>query len=318
MRRVAVQLLCSLIFGLFLPRPAHAAQLDWQPRKTWVFIVGTLEWQDSESFESFPKVNRRDAQLARFFRERGVPSSQLVYLSDQQATKARVTSAFGKLLSQAGEDDLLFFYYTGHGYQSDDGRTTYLATYDAGDDVPGWSTDAIVRSIVRNFGGSRVVIAVDCCLSGAFVDRVKTLREGPSFACLASSTSKESSTENWTFTEMLLAALRGKAYTDLDANGVVTLAEVARGIKDDMQFAEDQQSTSVFTGDFRGNSVLALAEEKSDPAIGRRVEVKEDGEWFKGRVIDVKRGRYRVRYYGYEVSDDQWVEPSQVRRREVN
>lgn len=313
--RMVLLLLCSLVFGLLPLFSATAAELEWQPRNTRVFIVGTLEWADSETFASFPKINRRDAQLARFFREKGVPASQIVYLSDAQATKARVTSAFNRLLSSADEDDLLFFYYTGHGYESEDGRTTYLATYDAGDDEPGWSTDAIVRTIVRKFAGSRVVIAVDCCHSGAFVRRVKSLTEGPSFACLASSTAKEESTENWTFTEMLLAALRGKSYTDLDSDGSVTLAELARGIKEDMQFAEDQVSTSVFTGDFTGSSVIATAEEKRHPAIGRRVEVKDGGEWFKGRVIDVQGGKYRVRYYGYEVSDDEWVAPSQVRRR---
>lgn len=313
MQRFAAQLLSFLVL-ISLAAPLRATELDWEPRNTWVFIVGTLEFEDSETFSSFPQTNRRDAQLARFFRERGVPPSQLVFLSDAQATKARVTSSFGSFLKKAGEDDLLFFYYTGHGYKSDDGRTTYLATYDTSDETPGWSTDAIVRSIVRNFGGSRVVIAVDCCHSGAFVNRVKALREGPSFACLASSTAKEESTENWTFTEMLLAALRGKAYADLNEDGSVTLAELARGIKEDMRFAEDQVATSVFTGDFAADSVLAVAEEKHDPAIGRRVEVKEDGEWFKGRIIDARGGKYRVRYYGYEVSDDQWVTPSQLRR----
>jgi hypothetical protein len=316
MRGVAVRLLCSfLTAAALLPGSASAATLDWQPRNTLVFIVGTLEWEDSETFASFPKTNRRDAQLARFFREKGVPPSRIVFLSDAEATKARVTSSFRKLLSQADEDDLLFFYYTGHGYQSEDGKTTYLATYDASEEVAGWSTDAIVRTIVNDFDGARVVIAVDCCHSGAFISRVKKLQDGPSFACLASSTAQEESTENWTFTEMLLAALRGKPYADLDQDGSVTLGELARGIKEDMKFAEDQVSTSVFTGEFDSSSVLAAAEKKRHPAIGRRVEVEEDGDWFKGRIIDVRDGKYRVHYYGYEVSDDQWVAPSQIRRQ---
>jgi hypothetical protein len=102
-------------------------------------------------FDSFPQKNRRDAQLIEFFRQQGVPDSQILFLKDAQATSRRVQNSFPTFLSKAGPDDLLVFYYTGHGYKSDDERTTYFATYDTGDNLDGWETEAIVRDVERYF-----------------------------------------------------------------------------------------------------------------------------------------------------------------------
>jgi uncharacterized caspase-like protein len=280
-----------------------------------VFIVGTLEWKDAEAFPSFTKENRRDAQLVRFFKQKGVPSSRLVYLADKQATTSRVQAALATMLAQTGRGDLLFLYFTGHGYQSEDGTKTFFATYDASDNHPGWSVDAIVRTIAAKFRGDRVILAADCCYSGALVDRVRRIRSAQSFACFTSSTSKDSSTGNWTFTEMLLAGLRGQSFVDLNGDGGISLGEIARGVKDDMRFAEDQTSLSIFTGNLRADTLIATAKPRGDRAIGRRVEVKYDGDWYKARIIDAKNRQYRVHYYGYEVSDDEWVGPNELRGR---
>lgn len=292
---------------------AIAQDFQWAPRHTFVFIVGTLEWEDSESFESFPRTHRRDAQLARFFRDKGVPAQQLIFLSDRKATTGRVTTSLNELLARTGENDTLFLYFTGHGYHSEDERTTYFATYDASEDSPGWSTDALIRSVARNFRGSRVFMAADCCYSGALVDGVRRLHGRQSFACLASSTSRESSTANWTFTEMLLSALRGESFADLNGDGTITLGELARSIKEDMRFAEDQRSTSVFTGELDQDSEFAAADARPGHDVGRRVEVLSEGDWYKARIIDEKEGQYLVHYFGYEADQDEWVDPDDVR-----
>jgi len=302
-----------LLIATTAATPAFAADIEWRPQKTWVFIVGTLEWEDSEAFESFPKENRRDAQLARFFRQKGLPSNHLVYLADAQATTSRAERELAKMLGQSAQGDLLFFYFTGHGYQSEDEKTTYFATYDASDDRPGWSVDGIVRTIAGKFRGDEVILTADSCYSGALVDRVRRLRSSQSFACLTSSTSEDTSTANWTFTEMLLAGLQGRSFADLNGDGEITLGELARSVRDDMRFAEDQTSSSIFTGHLGEDTSIASAPPKRDRAIGRRVEVLSEGDWYKARIIDTKNRLYRVHYYGYEVADDEWVGPEEVR-----
>ena len=58
---------------------------------------------------------------------------------------------------------------------------------------------------------------------------------------------------------------------------------------------------------------LAVAQRKIDPLISRRLEVRSEGDWYKARVIDARGGSYRVHYFGFEDSDDEWVTRRQFR-----
>jgi hypothetical protein len=317
LKRLGLAVFLSATFGLLAALPAFAREREWQPQRTWVFIVGTLQWEHSDMFESFPPENRRDAQLANFFKTQGVPAGQMVYLKDRQATTRQVRTAFRDLLSQAREGDLVFVYYTGHGYKSDDERTTFFATYDAGENVPGWATSSIVRDIEQYFKGSEAFLAADCCYSGSLAQEVRKLNSRISYACLASSSANELSTGNWTFTEMLLAGLKGEAYADINQDGEITLQELAEDIHADMAFAEDQRSAFVATGVFTNQTVMARAERRSSHDVSKRVEVRSDGDWYKARVIDAGQGQYKVHYYGYDDWYDEWVSARQVRDSKV-
>jgi hypothetical protein len=292
---------------------ASARERDWQPQRTWVFIVGTLKWQHSEMFESFPQQNRRDAQLADFFKRQGVPPEQMVYLQDEQATTRRVRNEFSNLLARTKAGDLLFVYFTGHGYKSDDERQTYFATYNASDKVAGWSTESIISDINQSFRGSRVVLTADSCYSGSLLNEARRLNDRVSYASLTSSRASESSTEHWTFTEALLAGLRGTAYEDLNGDGEITLGEIADNVREDLAFAEEQRSSFATRGDFSRDTVLATAAPRSSAELGTRVEVSSEGDWYKALIVDARSGKFRVHYYGFEVSDDEWVLPRQIR-----
>jgi hypothetical protein len=313
----SVGLALLVIFGSALSQSTFARGKDWQPQRTWVFVVGILQWEHKDLFDSFPQKNRRDVQLVEFFRQQGVPASQLVFLKDSQATTRRVETSFQAFLSKTGPDDLLFFYYTGHGYKSEDEQTTYFATYDDSEDTVGWPTDAIIRDVEKYFKGSRALLTADTCFSGTLAQQTRQLGRRVSYATLASATSNHTSTENWTFTEMLLAGLRGKSFADINNDGEVTLAELAEDIKQDMAFAEDQKSVFITTGNFQPEMELAAAERKVDPLISSRFEVRSEGDWYKARVIDAREGTYRVHFFGYEDSDDEWVTRRDFRTSQV-
>jgi len=134
-----------------------------------------------------------------------------------------------------------------------------------------------------------------------------------SYAALTSSSASRESTGNWTFTEMLLAGFKGKSFADINGDGEITLSELAEDIKEDMAFAEGQRSTFLTTGDFPSELLLTQAEPKTNAEVSRRVEVKSEGDWYKARVIDARSGRFRVHYFGWEDSDDEWVTSRQIR-----
>jgi len=316
-KRLSFSLLLLVGFLLFTASTASAWERDWQPQRTWVFIVGTLKWQHSEMFESFPQQNRRDAQLADFFRRQGVPPEQMVYLQDEQATTRRVRNEFSEMLARTKEGDFLFVYFTGHGYKSDDERQTFFATYNASDKVPGWSTESIVNDINQSFRGSRVLLAADCCYSGSLLKEARRLNDGVSYACLTSSLANQLSTEHWTFTESLLAGLRGRAYEDTNGDGEITLGEIADHTREDMAFAEEQRSSFATRGNFSRDTILATAAPRSSAELGKRVEVRSEGDWYKALITDARAGQFRVHYYGFEVSDDEWVLPGQIRNSKI-
>ncbi|MBX7218883.1 MAG: caspase family protein [Blastocatellia bacterium] len=315
--RIGLAVGAVMMAVFLLVSPISGQSRDWQPARTWVFIVGLLEWKHSDVFGSFPQTNRRDAQLAKFFRDQGVPADHLVYLKDQAATIRAVRNRFAQLLAQTRPGDTLFLYFAGHGYKLEGGKP-YFATYEAdGDEIPGWAVDSIVETIEEKFQGERAMLTADCCVSGTLTSAARRGKHRVSYACLTSSLANEESTGNWTFTEGLLAGLQGKAYADSNRDGRITLDELGANIKADMAFAEGQKATFAVTGSFPASYVLAQAEPVTNNRLGERLEVFTDGDWFKAQIIAADRGRLKVHYYGYEMTDDAWLDSQKSRQTQT-
>lgn len=314
MRIITARGLLALFLVLpLVPGPIVAKDLGWQPQKTWVFAVGVLSWKHSETYGSFPVKNRRDNTLVEFFRQSGVPESQIVYLQDRQATQRRIDNAFTEQLKKLRPDDLLIVYYAGHGSKSDDGNDVYLASYDAGDeDVDGWSINSIPGKI-NGSKCSRVLWLIDCCYSGQAGLAITKQSKGPAYAAVTSSAASESSTEHWTFTEALLDALRGVSYVDLNHDGAVTLAEFAAHVEADMNAAEEQRATFAHTKGFDAEMVLALAKPLGNSRIGERAKARDsNGDWYACRIIDVRDEKLKIHFIGYEDDEDIWVAPEDL------
>src|SRR5205814_732174 len=120
-----------LLALIILLGPLHlpAAELDWTPAHTRVFIVGILEWKGG-AIASFPKDGRRDTELAEAFEQRGVPEKNIALIQDAKATTATVRAEFDAFLKRSVKNDTLFVYYCGHGYGSAEGDVCF-ATFDA-------------------------------------------------------------------------------------------------------------------------------------------------------------------------------------------
>lgn len=311
--RLATFLLSSLSL-LASPLSAANGPLNWDPSKTKAFIIGTLEWQDAESLAPFPKTDRRDAQLVAWLKKSGVPAAQIVYLQDQKATQAAIDAAFTKLLATTQAGDQLIVYYCGHGYPaSHDNSEIVLGSYDAGiGGVEGWALRELVGSIEGAFSGDRVAVFLDCCHSGGIETAVRRYGKSGSYAVMGSSTSAETSTGNWTFTEGLLRALQGDPQADLNQDGTTTWGELAQFMQREMLFAEEQKPAAFAQQSWKESTPIAKARPVTNPKVGAHVSVKVDGEDWKARVVEAEPDRFKVFYYGYEAADQDWVEASQV------
>lgn len=276
--------------------------------KTWVFIVGVLEWKDSNSFASFEKKDRLDNKILKFFRENGIPENQIAYISDKQATTKAVKDAFIPFSKQAQKDDMLFFYYCGHGYKNDKKQVCF-ANYQGSD----WSAEEIVKTVNENFAGNTAFFTADCCNSGGLSLEVQKYKT-KNFVALNSVVPKDVSTGNWTFSNALLYGLQGQPFVDTDNDGAITLNELANYIDQEMAIVEGQKSANYIPANMKNWVVASNVSKKKSARIGERVLVNYEGQDWLGFITSVnKDGLFKVRFYSYTNDETDWVESSRIK-----
>ncbi|HPH02775.1 MAG TPA: agenet domain-containing protein [Spirochaetota bacterium] len=314
LRHLAPAFICVLLCVSNCTRqsgPATTAERVWDPDRSSVFVVGVLQWQDSDSLASFDPQNRRDAELVEFFRQQGVPQSRIVYLQDSEATSARIANELPRFLSQAKEGETVFIYYCGHGYKDDAGKG-FFASYDTGSTVSGWEMASIPRMLEQHFTGATAILAADCCYSGVLAADVRQVGSRLKYVVFTSSSASEISTGNWTFTEALLDGLRGHPGCDLDNNGAVSAEELGMYIAADMATGEEQVSVFAVNGDFSSAANLASAAAKDAPTVGKRVKVRYQGQVYNARITSADKDRFRIHWLGFRDYPDEWVAASDV------
>jgi Caspase domain len=281
----------------------------WRPEKTWVFAVGVLKF-DNSTLATWPDEGREDAVMIAAMQKRGVPTDHILFLKNEQATKANIAQKFAPFLHRAAADDTLIFYYAGHGGRnySDPARTCTFVTYDA---ASTWTVASVFDTVEKNFHGEQVIYAVDCCHSGSIVEQA-ALHKGRE-AELASAHVSSTSTGNWTFTRCLVDMLEGNPLLDLNGDGEITFGEAARFIVDEMAFTEGQHSSSGVRGGFSPDTVMAFAKGKHTPHMGQLIEGESQGKWWKAEVIGEKDGKYLVTWPGWGKKYDEWLPLNRTR-----
>ena len=102
-------------------------------------------------------------------------------------------------------------------------------------------------------------MTADCCYSGSLSEGCSPIERSCLLRLPDVFTGQRVSTEHWTFTEALLAGLRGRAYEDINGDGEITLGEIADNAREDLAFAEEQRSSFATRGDFSRDTILATA-----------------------------------------------------------
>jgi hypothetical protein len=296
----------------------------WDPAKTWVFSTSVTTWKD-KSLESFTSP-RLDDDMVATFKKRGVPEDHVVYLRDENGTLAAMRSELRAIAGKAGPGSTLVFSFQGHGDRSH-GRTILCChDVDTNDmEKTGFAVDEIAPAL-DGWKGERLILLGDCCHSGGLgsvVAEMEKRRPDVRAAALTSATASNRSTTHWTFTEAVIAALSGDGAVDANGDGRITFKEADDFIHDEMKWAEGQLSRATRGKTFEEGFVLAKVERplekktEGDWKTGDYLEAKDqEGTWWGARVIDARKGEWRVHFPGWDAKWDEWVSLDRVRKLE--
>jgi uncharacterized caspase-like protein/peptidoglycan/xylan/chitin deacetylase (PgdA/CDA1 family) len=211
--------------------------------KSWAIVIGI------DDYQHWPKLEyaSRDAQAIAdtLTGQFGFPSSQVIVLKDQQATRNNILAAFHDRLADnhTQKNDRVFVFFAGHGATRKlaSGRDLgYIIPVDSQPDE--FATDAIAMTDVQNIAESlqakHVLFVMDACYSG-----LGLTRGGPSSSSFLRENARRIGRQMLTaggadqqvadggpnghsvFTWVLLQALSGKA--DLNGDGLITGTELA-------------------------------------------------------------------------------------------
>lgn len=211
--------------------------------KSWAIVVGI------DNYAKWPRLEyaSHDAQAVAdtLTGQFGFPSSQVIVLKNEQATRNNILAAFHDRLAddRTSRNDRVFVFFAGHGATRKlaSGRDLgYIIPVDS--DPNAFATDAIAMSDLQNIAESmkakHVMFVMDACYSG-----LGLTRGGPSSSAFLRENARRSARQMLTaggadqqvadagpnghsvFTWVLLQALAGKG--DLNGDGLITGTELA-------------------------------------------------------------------------------------------
>ena len=226
----------------------------------WAVLVGVDEYNDETNYGRL-HVCVKDVHAIRERLVSGGFDPKCIRLLDSteyKPTRAEILAALQSVANATKPDDLLLFYYSGHGDEAND--QSYLVAQDGRRLVLQDTAVPIARikEILERADARAKVIILDACHSGAdisgkgaksmsaeFIRRVFEEAEG--LAILASCKQGEvsyewASQERSVFTHFMLEALQGQA--DRDDKGFVTVQDTNRYVTDGVKLWASQRNAS--------------------------------------------------------------------------
>lgn len=195
-----------------------------------------------------------------------LPDNQLTILIDEQATRQNIIDAMQTTFLRADENDVVMFYFSGHGLQGAflpvdyDGQNNRLEHEE-------------IKNILKACRAKHKLVLADACHSGSlltlktplqialekYYEAFKFARRGT--ALLMSSKGEEYSLEDGglrsgVFSYFLIRGLKGEANTNAD--NIITISELFSFVGANVSIYTSKVQTPSLTGDFDVNMPVAF------------------------------------------------------------
>jgi len=235
--------------------------------KIWAVVVGVaqykhmpvLRYTDDDAYQVFAFLKSPEGGA--------LPESQIRVLIDEDATRYNIQKAMRDVFLRAGENDVVIFYFSGHGLDGSflpfdyDGQANKLMHEEVSD-------------LISQSRAKHKLILADACHSGSLL----AMRSSPIDASLAklyaaferssggmalflSSKGEEYSLEDGglrsgVFSYYLIQGLKGAA--DLDNNKLITIGELFVYVQQKVQYYTARAQTPVLKGQFDYNMPVGM------------------------------------------------------------
>lgn len=234
--------------------------------KIYAVVVGVSHYKDS----TIPNLKFADKDAESFYEflrspsAGSVPAEDMVLLTNAKATRSNIIKGLVDKLTRATKEDLVIFYFSGHGKSGEFENAGYLLNYDTENDnepATAISMDEI-RSKVDRSAAKMKISYIDACHAGLFrsngakgnandnAEIIKAYTEGlanssdGNAAFLASSARQQSLEDeklgHGIFTYYLVKGLQGEADKEQQEsagydNGIVTISELSTYLANNIQ-----------------------------------------------------------------------------------
>jgi hypothetical protein len=222
--------------------------------------INSLRYTDDDAFRLYAFLKSPEGGA--------LPDEQVEVLIDEAATRSNILAALRRQFLKAGPNDLVLFYFSGHGAPG------AFAPHDY-DGSPGRLLDhPSVRRIFDQSRAKHKVCIADACHSGSLNKGVKSnlssvfenyyaalSQSTGGLALMMSSKAEETSLEfrglrQGIFTHYLLEGLKGKA--DRDANKLITINELYTYVRNQVRTYTSNKQSPVINGSYDPNMPLGI------------------------------------------------------------
>lgn len=217
-------------------------------RKVYLVAVGVSNYPGTANDLTLPAMDAR--AMSRLYRTNS--SVETILLTDENATISNIKNSVRKLFRKAKKDDIVVFFFSGHGYPEG------FVAYD------GQLKYDIIKNLFSECVSQNKMVFADACFSGDMrgkgsIDDAEKAKLN--LMLLLSSRDNEVSFENpryknGFFTICLERCLRGGA--DLDGNRIITAKELYQGVRKGVVELSDDRQHPVMWGSFNDNMPVMI------------------------------------------------------------
>jgi len=149
--------------------------------KLWALLVGVSDYTDAK-IPDLQYASSDAIKVENTLRAVGVPDSQILVLTDSEASSNELRASISSHLSKAAPTDTVLFYFSGHGAADPTGQTSgygdgfqkYLLTSDTRiDKMSGYALSMNdLNDLIGQLPSKRRVLVIDSCFAGSMSEEV--------------------------------------------------------------------------------------------------------------------------------------------------